>query len=81
MVSPGISGQTLLRLGLLLMVMLVTACSGFEPYEPRNDRVEGPERGLFSGEEGEFVIYEKAEEKELDDEENKNKSEGQSSPD
>ena len=79
MAGPGTPGQTVLRLGLLLMVILLTACSGFEPYEPRNDRVEGPKQGLFSGEAGEFVIYEKAEETELDDEKNKNKSEN--SPD
>jgi hypothetical protein len=28
-----------------------------EPYEPRDHREEGPKQGLFSGEEGEFVIF------------------------
>ena len=79
MASPGTFGRTVLQFGLLLMLIPVTACAGFEPYEPRNDRVEGPKQGLFSGEAGEFVIYEKAEETELDDEKNKNKSEN--SPD
>jgi hypothetical protein len=41
----------------LLTAMLVSACAGVEPFEPRNDRVEGPQRGLFSGEAGEFVIF------------------------
>jgi hypothetical protein len=27
------------------------------PYEPRNNREEGPEKGLFSGSQGEFVIF------------------------
>ena len=47
--------------GFLLAVMLLSACAGLEPFEPRNDRVEGPERGLFSGEAGEFVIFRKDE--------------------
>lgn len=42
---------------LLLTAVLLSACAGLEPFEPRNDRVEGPERGLFSGEAGEFVIF------------------------
>ena len=42
----------------LAAVLLVTAgCSGIEPFEPRDNREEGPERGLFSGSEGEFVIF------------------------
>jgi hypothetical protein len=28
-----------------------------EPYDPRDERVEGPKKGLFSGEAGKFVIY------------------------
>jgi hypothetical protein len=43
--------------GLLLTIVLLSACAGLEPFEPRNDRVEGPQRGLFSGEAGEFVIF------------------------
>jgi len=48
--------------GLLLVALLVTGCAGIEPYEPRNDREEGPEKGLFTGPEGEFIIYRKADE-------------------
>jgi hypothetical protein len=50
-------GRAALRVGVLLTAMLVSACAGLEPFQPRNDRVEGPKRGLFSGEAGEFVIY------------------------
>jgi len=42
---------------LLAALLLVTGCAGMKPYEPRDDRVEGPKQGLFSGEAGEFVIY------------------------
>ena len=42
----------------LLIALLATAgCSGMEPYEPRNNREEGPEKGLLTGEQGEFVIF------------------------
>ena len=49
-----------LWLGILLVVSLVVGCAGIEPYEPRDDREEGPEKGLFTGSEGEFVIFRKA---------------------
>ena len=49
--------RAILGSGLLLTAVLLSACRGFEPFEPRNDRVEGPEYGLFSGEAGEFVIF------------------------
>lgn len=41
---------------LLLVALIVTACSSYKPYQPRNDREEGPEQGLFTGSEGEWVI-------------------------
>ena len=54
-----------LWIGLLLVALLVIAgCAGIEPYEPRNNREEGPEKGLFTGSEGEFVIFRKADEPE-----------------
>ena len=43
----------------LLALLVVTGCSGIEPLELTNTREEGPESGLFSGSEGEFVIYRK----------------------
>ena len=53
-----------LWLGIVLVVSLVVGCAGIEPYEPRDDREEGPEKGLFTGSKGEFVIYKKADEPE-----------------
>jgi hypothetical protein len=41
---------------LILAVMVMSGCSGFKPTELRNNREEGPEKGLFSGSQGEFVI-------------------------
>jgi hypothetical protein len=55
-------------IGLLLMALLVTGCAGFKPYEPRNDREEGPKKGLFTGSEGEFVVIEKTKEPESEGE-------------
>ena len=49
-----------LWIGPLLMALLVSACAGIEPYEPRDYREEGPEKGLFTGSEGEFVIFRKS---------------------
>jgi hypothetical protein len=46
-------------IGLLLVTFLVAGCSGIEPYEPRDNREEGPEKGVFTGSEGEFVILKK----------------------
>jgi hypothetical protein len=46
---------------IVLFSFLVAGCAGMKPYEPRNDREEGPQKGLFSGEQGEFVILRKAE--------------------
>ena len=42
---------------LLLTTIFLSGCSGVTPYEPRNNREEGPENGLFSGPGGEFVFY------------------------
>ena len=41
---------------LLLIVVVMAGCAGIEPYEPRNNREEGPEKGLFTGSQGEWVI-------------------------
>ena len=48
----------------LLVALLVAGCAGIKPYEPRDNREEGPEKGLFTGSEGEFVIFRKADEPE-----------------
>ena len=48
----------------MLVALLVAGCAGITPYEPRDHREEGPEKGLFTGSEGEFVIFRKADEPE-----------------
>ena len=53
-----------LWIGPLLSALLVAGCAGIEPYEPHDYRRDGPKRGLFTGSEGEFVIYRKADEPE-----------------
>ncbi len=58
---------TVLGVEFLLVGLLVTGCAGYEPYEPRDEREEGPKKGLFSGSEGEFVIFKKTEEPETGD--------------
>ena len=45
---------------LLAVLLVIAGCAGIQPYKPRNHREEGPERGLASGSEGEFVIFRKA---------------------
>jgi len=45
-----------------MAALLVTGCAGIEPYEARDHREEGPERGLLSGPDGEFIIYRKVDE-------------------
>jgi hypothetical protein len=57
------------------VALLVTGCAGIKPYEPRNYREEGPERGLFTGSEGEFVIFRKADEPETGSEAGKRSDE------
>jgi hypothetical protein len=55
----------------LIVAQLFTGCAGIEPYQPRDYREEGMEKGLFSGPEGEFVIFRKAGELETGHEEKK----------
>lgn len=45
-----------LRIGPFLVILMVAGCDGMKPYEARDDREEGPEQGIFSGSDGEFVI-------------------------
>ena len=60
---------------LLLIAVIMAGCAGIEPFEPRNHREEGPEKGLFTGSEGEFVILRKAEEPKKDSEDKKSPKE------
>jgi hypothetical protein len=64
-----------LWIGPLLVALLVTGCAGIKPYEPRDHREEGPQKGLFTGSEGEFVIFRKADEPETGSEANKRSDE------
>jgi hypothetical protein len=52
--------RKVLQIGPLLVALMVTGCAGVKPYVARNDREEGPKQGLFSGSEGEFVIFRSA---------------------
>ena len=60
---------------LLVALLVIVGCAGIEPYEPRNNREEGPESGLFTGSEGEFVIFRKADQPETDSEASKTSAE------
>jgi hypothetical protein len=64
-----------LWIGPLLVALLVAGCAGIKPYEPRDNREEGPEKGLFTGSEGEFVIFRKVDEPETGSEANKRSDE------
>jgi heat shock protein HslJ len=68
-------GKALWIVALLVASLFIFGCSGIKPYEPRNNREEGPEKGLFTGSEGEFVIYRKAEEPQKDSEDKENPGE------
>ena len=60
---------------LLLIVFILAGCAGIKPYEPRNNREEGPEKGLFTGSEGEFVIFKRADEQNKPSEDQKSANE------
>jgi hypothetical protein len=64
-----------LWIGPLLVALLVIGCAGIEPYEPRDNREEGPQKGLFTGAEGEWVIFRKADEPKTESEADKNSEE------
>ena len=40
----------------LFIVVVMAGCAGIQPYDPPNHREEGPEKGLFTGSQGEWVI-------------------------
>jgi hypothetical protein len=67
--------RKVLWVGPLLLALLVTGCAGIKPYEPRDNREEGMEKGLFTGSEGEFVIYRKVDESETGSEASKRSDE------
>ena len=51
---------------LLAALLLIIGCAGIQPYNPPNHREEGPQKGLFTGSEGEFVIFRRADEQKKD---------------
>ena len=67
--------RKVLWIGPLLVALLVTGCAGIKPYEPRDYREDGMEKGLFTGSKGEFVIYRKADEPEIGSETGKSSDE------
>jgi hypothetical protein len=55
---------------LLLIMVVMAGCAGIQPYEPRNNREEGPQKGLFTGAQGEWVILRAQETQQSDSSEN-----------
>jgi hypothetical protein len=65
-----------IRIGVLLAAfLLIGGCAGIQPYSPPNHREEGPQKGLFSGSAGEFVIFRKADEQKSDSKDQKSADE------
>lgn len=62
---------------IFIVALLFTGCAGIEPYQPPDYREEGMKKGLFSGPEGEFVIYQKTDEADTDGEAKKDKGQPQ----
>jgi hypothetical protein len=71
-------GKVLVIVALLAASLVIFGCAGVKPYEPRDNREEGPEKGLFTGSEGEFVILKKAEEPKKGSEDRKSPGEPES---
>ena len=68
---------TVFRITLLwAAVLLVAGCTGMTPYDPPEYGEMKPGRGLISGADGEFVIYQRTTEADHD----ANKSKGQKQP-
>jgi len=80
--SHRLGGKALWIAALLLASLIIGGCAGFTPYEPRNNREEGPEMGLFTGSRGAFEILRKAEAPEKSNENKKslNQAEGAAQP-
>ena len=60
---------------LLVAGLIISGCAGIKPYEPRDNREEGPAKGLFTGPAGEFVILRKPDESKIGSENKKNADE------
>ncbi len=58
MTISGIRGQKGWWAAVFLALLLLAAgCTEIKPYQPPNHREEGPQGGIFTGPEGEWVIY------------------------
>lgn len=60
-------GKTLRRMLLWIAALMaspamIVGCAGIRPYEHRNHREEGMEKGLFTGSKGELVIIRETDE-------------------
>ena len=75
MAKSGTNGRKALLIVSLLVALLFAGCAGISPYEPRDTREEGLEKGLFTGSEGEFVIFRKTNEPETGSEAGKKSDE------
>ena len=42
---------------LLAALLVIVGCAEIQPYSPPNHREEGPAKGLFTGSQGEWVIF------------------------
>jgi len=71
-------GKVLLLATLLVASLVFCGCGGIKPYEPRDHREEGPEKGVFTGSAGEFVIFRKADEPKKESEDKKSPGEPES---
>lgn len=60
--------------------LLIAGCAGIKPYDPPAYREAPPGNGLLTGADGEFVIYQKADEIDPDGEAIENKNTGQKQP-
>ncbi len=58
-------------------VLLVAGCAGITPYDPPDDRENPAGRGLFSGADGEFIIYQGKVDADTDNEADQNKEQKQ----
>jgi hypothetical protein len=51
-----IRGKAFRIAAFMAALMIFAGCAGLEPFEPRDNREEGPKEGLFTGSQGEWVI-------------------------
>lgn len=57
--SAGWREKGLWMIPLLVALWVMVGCAEIKPYKPYNHREEGPQEGLFTGSEGDWVIFRK----------------------